>query len=324
MGSLRKFIAYTTASVGLASLAAWVAIVAMGQGTPAGNNDVTVCVGPDSVLRLPQAGICPAGNQKLSLPGPSVQTADAISDSDPLGPSKSAQESDLDGRLAALEKRIGNLENRALFEVVNKKDDVIFSVRPEQIHLYNKNKALVAAIVGTPEGGQISAGSADGNLSAFLGTYGGHAGLRLKEKGTARLDLLKQEAGNYSLRIPNGDGVIAGLGESRAGSGALVIGDGLGRPKASMTLENANGSFSVFNDSGAAIGMLSRSASGSGLLVLTDANSYAVVKMGTSPDSRYGVVMTMPPGFPYVPKSGLPGSYMLGCAANPGGLVCVP
>ena len=42
--------------------------------------------------------------------------------------------------------------------------------------------------------------------------------------------------------------------------------------------------------------------------------------MGTN-GNRYGVVMALPQGLPYVPKSGLPGSYMLGCAPGP---ACVP
>jgi hypothetical protein len=54
--------------------------------------------------------------------------------------------------------------------------------------------------------------------------------------------------------------------------------------------------------------------------VLTDANSKATVMMKTN-NNRYGVVMALPPGFPYVPKSGLPGSYILGCAGGPS---CVP
>jgi len=46
-----------------------------------------------------------------------------------------------------------------------------------------------------------------------------------------------------------------------------------------------------------------------------------MVKMGVN--GTYGVVLTGPKaGFPYVPSSGLPGSYMLGCAAS--GTDCHP
>jgi hypothetical protein len=69
--------------------------------------------------------------------------------------------------------------------------------------------------------------------------------------------------------------------------------------------------------------VLTESGNGGGALGLTDANSLAVVKMGVN-YNRYGVVMTFPPGVPYIPSLGLPGSYILGCAANPSGAICVP
>jgi hypothetical protein len=175
-------------------------------------------------------------------------------------------------------------------------------------------------MLANSEGGEFVARSADGRLSAFLGSYGERVGLRLTEGGAPRLDLLRQEAGNYSFKIPFGDGVIAGIGESKAGTGALVIGDLHGRARVSLTINDGKGAASVFNDSGNAIASLTESVNGGGLLVLTDKNSYAMVKMGSN-SNRYGVVMAFPPGFPYVPRSGLPGSYFLGCT---GGGSCVP
>jgi hypothetical protein len=321
MRRLRKIVATGAAGLAVVSLATWVVAVAAGGQSPGdkgGDNDVNVCVGADSVLRSPESGICPNGSTRIALSGPDIKKPEPADENDPLGPTKKPGESGSD-QLAALERRISNLEKSSLFEVVNKKGDLIFSVAPGRVQVYNENKA-VAAILATSEGGQFVGRSADGSLSAFVGSYGERAGLRLTEGGLPRLELLRQVAGNYSFKIPSGDGVIAGIGESKAGTGALVVGDKGGRAKASMSINDGKGAVSIFNGAGSGVASLTESVNGGGLLVLTDANSYAVVKMGTN-YNRYGVVMTFPPGFPYVPRSGLPGSYFMGCAAGPS---CVP
>ena len=57
------------------------------------------------------------------------------------------------------------------------------------------------------------------------------------------------------------------------------------------------------------------------MLAIANSAKDPVVKMGVN-DNRYGVVLTGPrAGFPLVPRSGLPGSYILGCA---GGSSCKP
>jgi hypothetical protein len=313
--TMRRKIAFGVAGIVVVSVVTWFLFTATGQG----NNDVTVCVGPDSVLRSPESGICPAGTEKISLSRPDIKKVDNVDENDPLGPTKE-KESELDQRLAELEKRVGNLENSALFEVVNQKGDVIFSVAPGKVQLYHQDKTAVAAMLATSEGGEFVARSGDGNLSTFLGAYGERAGLRITEGDNARLDLLRQPGGNYSLRIRSGSGDIAGIGESQAGTGALVVGDKGGQHKAAMQVDAGKGVFNIFNDNGRGVASLTQSVNGGGMLVLTDGNSNARVMMGNN-DNRYGVVMTFPTGFPYVPKSGLPGSYMLGCAGGP---ACVP
>ncbi len=317
MPKITKKIAFPAASAIVLLLANCFVVTAMGQG----NNDVRVCVGSDSVLRSPDAktGFCPKGTEQLTLAAAELEKPDETDENDPLGPTKK-QKSELDQQLAELEKRVANLEKSPLFEVVDKAGRVIFSVAPGRVQLYNDNQIPVAEMLATAEGGEFVGRSTDGNLSAFLGAYGERAGLRVSEGGQPRLDLLKQPAGNYSLRIHAGDGDIAGIGESRAGTGALVVGDQAGQLKAAIQVNDGKGAVSIFNDSGHGVASLTQSVNGGGLLVLTDANSYARVMMGTN-NSRYGVVMAFPPGGPYVPKSGLPGSYMLGCAGGP---ACVP
>lgn len=314
MTTIRKKIALGAGAIVALSVATWFLFPAAGQ-----DKDITVCVGPDSIVRSPESGICPAGSQQVKLAAPEIKKLDGVDENDPLGPTKK-EESKVDQQLAELERRANNLENAPLFEVVDKTGRVIFRVAPGRAQLYNGGKTAVAEMLAAAEGGGFVSRSAEGDLEAVFGAYKDRAGLRLSEGGKARLDLLRQEAGNYSLRIRDGDGAVAGIGESRAGTGAIVVGDSQGQPRASMAVNDGRGAVSIFNSSGGAVSMLSQASNGGGLLVLTDANSSARVSMLTN-SNRYGVVMTFPSGFPYVPKSGLPGSYMLGCAGGP---ACVP
>jgi hypothetical protein len=81
------------------------------------------------------------------------------------------------------------------------------------------------------------------------------------------------------------------------------------------------GAVTVFNAAGAPVVELSEATSGGGLLTIGGADSTTMVKIGVK-DDRYGVVLTGPKaGFPFVPRSGLPGSYFLGCT---GGSSCTP
>jgi hypothetical protein len=55
---------------------------------------------------------------------------------------------------------------------------------------------------------------------------------------------------------------------------------------------------------------------GGGLMDLATASGAAAVRMGHN-GHRYGIVLAGPVlGFPYVPRSGLPGSYFMGCASG--------
>ena len=318
--STRKIVLFGIAGLALISLATWLIAITNGQQQKP-SNDVIVCIGADSVLRSPASGICPSGSTQMALAGPDIKKPDTENTKDPLDPNKSTKKSTESDRLAGLEDRISKLENSSLFEVVNKGGNVIFSVAPGSLQVYNEDRVPVAAILATPEGGQFVGRSADGNLSAFIGSYGERAGLRLSEGNVPRLDLLRQTAGNYALRLPSVDGVIAGIGESQAETGALIIGDLGGRKKASMILADGKGTIGIFNGGGKAILSLTEGATGGGLFEIGDANSETMVKMGAK-DDRYGVVMAGPKaGFPLIQKSGLPGSYILGCA---GGSACRP
>jgi hypothetical protein len=323
MFASRNKIGFGIATVIVLSIPAWFENVAVSQQRPgeqAANNDVTVCVGPDSIMRSPDAktGFCPTGTEKLTLAGADLVKPDD-DDDDALVPTPKPIQMKSDP-LSDIEKRLSDLAASPLFEVVDDSGRVMFRVAPEKVQVYDNNRTAVAGILSSSDGGEFVARTADRKLSCFIGSYGDHAGFRMTEGGVPTFDLLRQEGGNYSLRIPMGDGLLAGVGESKAGTGALVVGDLHGRPRASLTLGDGRGGANIFNEGGNGISVLSQSAAGGGLLVLTNADSYVRVKFGNN-DDRYGVVMAFPPGLPYVPKSGLPGSYMLGCA---GGGACTP
>ena len=111
-------------------------------------------------------------------------------------------------------------------------------------------------------------------------------------------------------------GNIAGIGESRAGTGAIVVGNFSGTVLASLTGSDGKGAVGVSNNSGAAVAALSEGATRGGLLSIGDSASEPMVKMGVAQD-RYGIVLTGPrAGFPLIPGSGLPGSYIMGCAGK--------
>jgi hypothetical protein len=311
MTRIREKLAIGITSILLVLLAPWFVFTAICQD----NNDVTVCVGPDSILRSPESGICPRGTQQFKLSGPGIKKVDG-EDDDPIKPTDESKSDPL----ADIERRLSNLEKSEVFEVVNQQDKVIFSVAPGRAYLYNRAGTVVAAIGATSEGGVFVARTPDAKVTALVRSVGERVGLRIKEGDLTRLDLGRQESGSYSFKIPLGDKVIAGIGESKAGTGALVVGDAKGRTRAAMEVNSGKGALDVFNGDGNGVASLTEAVGGGGLLVLTDANSNATVMMKAN-NNRYGVVMAFPPGLPYVPKSGLPGSFMLGCAGGP---ACVP
>lgn len=323
MTTLRKYLVFGIAGAVIVPLATWLMTTVTGQQPRQVANGLFVCVGPDSVLRVPK-GACPPDSSPVTLDQPRVEKVEPPDDEDSLDPNSNAKKpgGPNSEEVVALERRIEKLENRSQFQVVDEENNVIFSVAPGSVQVYNEGQTPVAAMLATSEGGEYVTRSVDGSQSAYIGTYGARAGLRLKEGNLSRLELLRQTAGNYAFRLPSANGVIAGIGESQAGSGALIIGDIGGQKRAGMIVgQDSKGIIGIFNGSGNAILSLTEGATGGGLFVIGNPNSAPMVKMGVKAD-RYGVVLAGPrAGFPLIPSSGLPGSYILGCAA---GLACRP
>ena len=191
----------------------------------------------------------------------------------------------------------------------------------------------------TSDGGYFFVRNEDSSRHARLSADPMEAGLRINEvitepiteqgqtraveRDVPRIELGRRPPGSYALRFPTKTGeLIAGIGESPAGSGAMIVGDASGGKRASLSVgADGKGLIIIFNSAGVAIAALGEAPGNTGgEFALGDSAGSPRVKMGTN-GNRYGEVQALPRGLPYVPKAGLPGSYMLGCA---GGGSCVP
>jgi hypothetical protein len=278
-------------------------------------DDVTLCVGPppDRILRATREdGSCPAGHRELRLAEEDEGICELCDPDDPPKPEDPNRNRLLDG----LERRIESLEKSAYFEVVTKdgKDGrPVFRVAPGGVRVFNAAAVAVAAIGTTEEGGYFTGRSTGDSGYASIGASGSRGGVRLLESDVARLELKVQE-GRASLRVPWKTGLIAGIGESSAGTGALLTGTFSGSTRASLTVPDGRGMIATNGQGPSGGSALLEARIGGGMFGLDDTKGRAVVKMGHNAN-RYGIVLAGPTlGFPLIPKSGLPGSYFLGCA----------
>jgi hypothetical protein len=290
---------------------------ASGAAQAAGNTSV-LCIAADGVLHAASpVGTCAPAQKAVALATPATTDCDT----DPLqgGDCKPPAPEGSDD-LAALDYRLKVLEKRPLFEVIDKNSRPIFQVAANRAVLMNTAGARMVELRVSDNGGMLIARNlADSEV--VLGVTGPVGGLTMTEGGVKRIQYGKQPAGNVSMLFSRGSTAIAGIGESRGLSGALVVSDQSGRPRALMSLLADKGSISIQNATAAPVLALTESASRAGLLAIGDATSEPMVKFGVN-DDRYGVVLAGPvSGFPLVPNSGMPGSYFLGCA---GGDKCGP
>ncbi|HKS57633.1 MAG TPA: hypothetical protein VJS12_20210 [Steroidobacteraceae bacterium] len=217
--------------------------------------------------------------------------------------------------LADLEQRIRNLENTSYFEVVSQKTQkTIFRVGPGGARFFNEAGVAVAAI-GTTETGGFFTGRSTSGAEASIGASGARAGVRIGDSGLTRTEL-GTDAGPFGLRFPGGNGLIAGLGESRAGSGAVVVGTVAGVTQGSIAVSDSRPMVSLTKDAGPGSMAFAEATIGGGFLHVVMAGGQSAVKMGNN-GGRYGIVLTGPIlGVPYVPRTGVAGSYFVGCASG--------
>jgi hypothetical protein len=293
----------------IATSVAWIGALSGQSAGGSGASSLTVCVGPDSALRVTSAdGRCAAGLR------PTVVAAGPGWRSGSRGEAAPPSET-----LTDLGRRIEALENRSGFEVVDRAGRPILRVAPDGVRVYNTGGKEVAAIHVEGGGGSFTARSADGLLATTFGVSGARAGLWVSEGGVVRADAGRRPVGNYALRVLSNSGAtVAAIGESNADTGAILIGDANERVRISLQLGAGRALFNLINRGGAPIASLSEDASEAGMFQIGNAASDPMVKMDVS-KSRYGVVLTGPvAGLPLVPSSGLPGSYLLGCGAGVG------
>jgi len=282
---------------------------------------IAVCMRPDRSIRLAEENFCREGERKIGLTA--GEDEDEGSEWEEWKPKESRGAVRSDDPLDGLERRIEALEEQPLFEVVRKDGAPILVVRETGTLVYNRAGTAVAALRATEKGGYFMGRTADKRRSATIGGSWKQGGVRILEDEIVRVDLGKQEGGNYALRFPDAaDGMLAGIGESKAGTGTLVIGDSSGKRRATLEIGNeGRGAFYAYNEQDTQAASLTESTQGSGLLVLGDATGAWRTKMGVL-DNRYGFVLTGPSVLgPLLPATGLPGSYILGCA---GGESCLP
>ena len=286
---------------------------------PAERDVVVVCVGKDQIVRatLP-SGTCPAGHEKVSLEPPEEEEC-------PLCPPSDKPEPDTTDNAALndLERRLRALENAPYFEVVNDSEQPVFRVGPQGVSVFNRTGVAVAAFGTSEDGGYFTASSGTSLTKASLVASGTKTGLQIVEDGLVRLSALAGEDGGASLRIPTANGVIAGIGASAVGSGALLVGGLDGRLKASLTVPGGRGLLQLgTSENGGQLSLLEQGIGG-GMFQIDNAKGNAAIKMGHL-GHRYGIVLAGPTlGFPLVPKSGLPGSYFMGCGSQ-APPACVP
>jgi hypothetical protein len=243
-------------------------------------------------------------------------------------------------QLTDLDQRISKLEKMGPLVVTDQDGKDIFRVGSDSeingAQVINKKGSPVAMMAASQYGGYFQAtDSANASKQVKIGFGDNFSAISFDEtveedvngekisRHVSRLSLGKQAAGNFALHVTDTKvGLIAGIGESKAGSGAIVIGNSKGSLRASFSLGiNNKGLIDIFNSNGNPVATFGEAIGNTGgSLALGDPNSTPLVKIGTNA-LRYGVVEALPRGIPYVSKSGLPGSYMLGCAGGPS---CVP
>ncbi len=270
------------------------------------------CVGGDGILRasMPEGG-CPAGHKPLRLP----EEEDCEMCPPFEEPTPQDRETNVD--LALLERRIRALETTAYFEVVDDEEKPLFSVGPEGVRVFNRRGVPVVAFGHGEFGGYATARSATTGIEASLSATGRTAALQIREDGLTRLEVSAKPGAGAAFRLPSGDGgLIAGIGTSVEGPGALLLGTRDGWVKATLTAPGGRGRVNVRRTDMSGGLALQEASIGGGMLLIGDAKDDRAVLMGHVRNS-YGLVMAGPvPGLPLVPKLGLPGSYFMGCGSE--------
>jgi hypothetical protein len=276
---------------------------------------IVACADAEGAMRLNDGGPCRPGERRLVLKAPDLE--DVKPDETPKDDKKVA---DLDRRLKGLEERNqrGHLLGSrvvAPFEVVNEAGKRVFYVQEGSTSAYNAAGTMVARIVANENGGSFEGRSATAPVTASIGSSGQQMGVVIQENDRQRVQLGRNDKGNYGARIYSATGkLVAGIGQSQAGTGIAMVADAAGTPKAKMySLPSGAGIVEIINGQGIGVATMSSAGpGGAGLLQLTNASGTVMVEAGVS-RSGIGIVRAGPAAFNSgIGFLGLPGSYIEG------------
>jgi hypothetical protein len=276
---------------------------------------IVACADAEGTMRLNDPpGPCRPGERRLVLKTPEIE--DPKKD-EPVPDKKVAE---LDTRLKDLEEK--SLRGRMLgsrvvapFEVVDEAGKRVFYVDVGTVQSYNATGTMVARIVANENGGFFEGRSATAKVSAAIGASQAQVGVVIEEDGHRRVNLGRNDKGNYGVRVYSAsDKLVAGLGQSQAGTGIAMVADADGNPKAQMySMPERGGIIEVLNGKGIGVATLSAAGhGGAGLMQVTNASGTVMVEAGVLP-TGIGVVRAGPAGFNSgVGFVGLPASFISG------------
>jgi hypothetical protein len=255
---------------------------------------VHTCAAADGTLRYTEATVpCAPDERRIRITVPGKKDPECNDDEQRVAK--------LENRLKDLEyrDRMGTLRGRrvkAPFEVATKDGGRLLRIEEQNVTFYNRDRKPVVWILADASGGMLQAQTVDGAREVTIAAQDNRSHLAVKEKGIVRVDVGRRTNGRYSAQFFGAnEKQVAGLGQSEAGSGILLIGDGAGTTKVSMhinKLTNGGTRVEVANAPGDVVGWMSAAAGGGQLRIL---NSDGVVKAeaGLTVDD-VGVVRTFP------------------------------
>lgn len=293
---------------------------------------IYACTDAEGIMRRTETEVpCNPGERRIVLKYPPIEQ-----------PCDKQPRRDLTGlqrRVAELEAHVdyGRLSSPVIapFEVVNEAGIRVFVVEapnpaaPELAgtQIFNEVGTRVAAIATNQGGGAVSVFSGTTKpldvapsvsaavVSATISARDTDAAVTIYGGQSRRLELGRRENGRYSLRVfGSNDKMVAGIGESEAGSGIAIVADAAGNPRVRLSRHSSgSGQVVVTNAEGIDVATLSGSGhAGSGLLQLTNGSGTLMVEAGVL-DSGVGAVTTGPGMFQHgIMFLGLPGSYING------------
>jgi hypothetical protein len=282
---------------------------------------IDVCANGEGTLRLTEATVpCLAGERRLRLRQPDL--------AEDTGDDK--KKKDEDGRVADMQDRLKQLEERAAngrllgsrvfapFEVVNEAGYAVFKVDDGSVVFSNSGGTTVSRVAMTGDGSYFEARSTTAKLSAVIGTSSDQANVFVVENDQRRINLGRNDKGAYGLRVyePGGK-IVAGIGQATSGDGVVTINDAQGNQRAAMYVEpKAGGVLDILNVGGKVVATFAASPAGNGQMFLYNKDGVAMVEAGVTKDN-IGKVAAGPGMFhPGVGILGLPGSFIVGKAAQ--------